>query len=177
MAIGAPQQHAGRVMSYSRQARREFHAGANLYVPQHSRPTRYAVGNCPTPPICPPGDEICRPDQKRLFLGFLFAAVGAGATQTVTALPQTLFRPDQFFIPSFFADSFVIEDVIIGNRSQLSSIGTGIPGAVFSEVSVNSQVIWDTCQPGVQVIIRVTNISGDPADFRAAMAGYAVQSL
>lgn len=196
VAIGRMQ-----TMAHARQARRGFQTGAmqyrgqplapgrfaigaGYYAPYGNHPARYAIGNgigcapCPVNPInpCPDPIDVCPPDAKRIILNFESAAVAAGASVVVTARPQTVFRPDQFIVPSTFGLAFTIDDIKIGNRSQYTAAGRA-SAVVFSEVSVNSQVKFDTAQGGIDVILNITNVSGEEADFFATMIGPAIQAM
>lgn len=128
-----------------------------------------------SPPWCPDPIQVCPPDAKRIVLNFE-ATVTAGASAVVTARPQTVFRPDQFIVSSLIAPSFTIDDIKIGNRSQYTAAGRA-NAQVFSEVSVNSQVKFDTAQGGIDVILNVTNLSIADLDFFATMIGPAIQSM
>lgn len=100
--------------------------------------------------------------------------VAAGATVVITAQPQTMFRPKRLVIPSSVAPSFSIQDIKIGNQSQLVASGA-IPGALYSELAVGASQRYDTANPGILISLTVTNNSAGPLLFNAAMVGDSIQ--
>ena len=109
---------------------------------------------------------------RTLVIGFEFLAIAAGASATVTQRPQVLFRPQRVVVPSAVAPNFTITDIKVGNKSQLVSSGP-VPAEAFAQTSFGVQMKMDTCQVSMDLIIEVTNISGAPDDFRAAIYGSA----
>lgn len=111
---------------------------------------------------------------RRLAIGFGPTALAASSASTdVSTLPQVVFRPERLFIPSDIAFDIVVNDVKIGNRSQLVAAGA-LPGAIFSEVSVDVFTHWDTAEVGNQIVLSVANINTVLArTFRASMIGAA----
>lgn len=97
--------------------------------------------------------------------------IAAGATVTLTARPQTVaFRPDRIMIPATLAPNFVIEDIKVGNTSQFVQSGS-IPAEAFVQGMFDGLVEFDTVQTSQDFIIIVSNVSGAPAAFRAAVFG------
>jgi hypothetical protein len=112
-----------------------------------------------------------RPTESRqLPIGFVSLAVAAGATVTVTTRPQILFRPTRLVIPSLTAPFFTIDDVKVGNKSQLIASGS-IPAESFSQTAFNTPFKMDTCQISMDLIVETTNVDVAPHDFRATMFG------
>lgn len=111
---------------------------------------------------------------RRMCIGFGPSALAASSAATdVSTLPQVVFRPERLFIPSDIAFDIVVVDVKIGNRSQLVAAGA-LPGAIFSEVSVDVFTHWDTAEVGNQIVLTVQNINTTLArTFRASMLGAA----
>jgi hypothetical protein len=111
---------------------------------------------------------------RRMAIGFGPTALAASSAVTdVSTLPQVVFRPERLFIPSDIAFDIVVIDVKIGNRSQLVAAGA-LPGAIFSEVSVDVFTHWDTAEVGNQIVLTVQNINTALArTFRASMIGAA----
>lgn len=111
---------------------------------------------------------------RRMAIGFGPTALAASSAATdVSTLPQVVFRPERLFIPSDIAFDIVVVDVKIGNRSQLVAAGA-LPGAIFSEVSVDVFTHWDTAEVGNQIVLTVQNINVALArTFRASMIGAA----
>jgi hypothetical protein len=113
------------------------------------------------------------PDSRELLIGFVSLAVPGGSSVVVSARPQVLFRPTRLVIPSALAPSFSLDDIKIGNRSQLIAAGP-VPGEAFSSTAVNTPLRMDTCQVSMEIILQCANITAGAIDFRAAMFGDAV---
>lgn len=109
---------------------------------------------------------------RRLAIGFGPSVYTASLQQDVSTLPQVVFRPERLFIPSDIAFDFIVIDVKIGNRSQLVAAGA-LPGAMFSEVSVDVFTHWDTAEVGNQIVLTMQNIATASRTFRGAMLGAA----
>jgi len=108
---------------------------------------------------------------RRLYpLGFTRTAVAAAASSIVPASPQNLFRPQRLVIPSDIAFSFGLQDIKVGSQSQLVQ-SVEIPAAMFSEVAVGTQMMFDTAQVGNQVSVDVINNSGASVNFTGALLG------
>ena len=112
-------------------------------------------------------------DSRALLIGFVSLNVPGGASVVVSARPQVLFRPTRLVIPSAIASLFSLDDIKIGNRSQLIAAGP-VPGEAFSSTAVNTPLRMDTCQVSMEIILQCANVSSGAADFRAAMFGDAV---
>lgn len=108
--------------------------------------------------------------RRRYPLGFLRTSVLAGATSNIPAAPQNLFRPERLVIPSDIAFDFSVTDIKIGNQSQFVQ-NVAIPGAIFSEVAIDTAVYFDTAEVGNQVTVSVTNNTANPVVFSAAALG------
>jgi len=138
------------------------------------------IGNRP-PRGLPPGATVYEVDTseasaaRRLHLGFYEPTIAAGAQVTVPAAPQVIFRPERIIIPSTIAGAVSINNIIIGNRSQLASANQ-FPGQSLSEVAIGTGMLLDTSQPGVDIQLIVTNISASPIVFEATMIGAVVAS-
>ena len=107
---------------------------------------------------------------RRMAIGFGPTVFTTGLTADVTTRPQVVFRPERLFIPSSIAFDFRVIDVRIGQRSQLVAAGA-LPGAIFSEVSVDVFTHWDTAEVGNEVVLTVTNTAAASRTFEAAMLG------
>lgn len=120
-----------------------------------------------------------RPLQKarRMAIGFGPTALAASSPTTdVSTRPQVVFRPERLFIDSGIAFDIIVVDVKIGQRSQLVAAGA-LPGAIFSEVSVDVFTHWDTAEVGNEIVLSVANVNTSLArTFRAAMLGAAALS-
>lgn len=107
-----------------------------------------------------------------LFLGFKSsAAIAAGASANVSASPQDTLAPRKIIIPETVAPNFEVNDIRIGTISQLSS-SDPVPAEAFIPGAVASDVKFDTAQVSQQITFNVTNISGAPQTFRAAINGF-----
>ncbi len=111
---------------------------------------------------------------RRMAIGFGPTALAASSAATdVSTRPQVVFRPERLFIPSDIAFDIVVIDVKIGQRSQLVAAGA-LPGAIFSEVSVDVFTHWDTAEVGNEIVLTVQNINTALArTFRGCMLGAA----
>lgn len=113
------------------------------------------------------------PDQARvLWLGFKSAAaIASAASANVSAQPQDVFSARKIVIPSTVAPNFEINDIRVGTASQLSSADP-VPAEAFVPDGVAADVRFDTAQVSQNITFSVTNISGAPAIFRAAINGF-----
>lgn len=89
--------------------------------------------------------------------------------------PQMAFKTKRVYIPSDIAGSFLVNDMKVGNISQLPSTNA-IPARVFSEVSVDSGVEFDTAQVSMQVSMSITSTSNNTLVYTAAWKGAAVDA-
>ena len=102
-------------------------------------------------------------------LGFEFLAIQPGATVDVTANPRVLFKPKRL-VYTGPANTFVIQDAKIGRSSQFVASGAQAADA-YPPTSTVDNMELDTAKPGVVITLRVQNVSGVAADFRATMFG------
>ena len=107
-------------------------------------------------------------------VGFTSLQIPAGQTVDIPTRPQTLFRGTRLVIPSTIAPNFVVEDIKVGRNSQFVASG-GQPGEVFKDTATGDNVTLDTCAPGMDITLKVTNITGTVQDFRAALIGDVVE--
>lgn len=108
--------------------------------------------------------------RRRYPLGFVPTNVTTGATQNIPAAPQNLFRPERLVIPSDIAFDLGVPDIKIGNMSQLVQ-DVELPGAIFSEVAIDTGVHFDTAEVGNQISCRARNKSAITIEFSAAVLG------
>jgi hypothetical protein len=114
---------------------------------------------------------------RKLVIGFDSAnvvpgGVAAGTDAVISVLPQVIFRGYKLVVPSDIAGSFLISDIIVGNRSQLVSAGS-LPARAFQENSLENTLHLDTASVSQQLILKVTNISTNTLRFTAALFGTA----
>lgn len=83
-------------------------------------------------------------------------SVPAGTTVNITFAPQVPIQITKMFIPSTTGVLFGLVDARVGKDSQYIAAGE-VPCEVFSEVSVDSNVRFDTCAVGQSVILTVRN--------------------
>lgn len=110
-------------------------------------------------------------NRRRYPLGFVPTEVDSGDAATIPAAPQNLFRPERLVIPSDIAFDFGVQDIKVGNQSQFAQ-SVEVPAAVFSEVSIDTNVTFDTAEVGNQISILVRNKgTEDDLEFTAAAIG------
>lgn len=110
-------------------------------------------------------------DRRRRYpLGFVPTTLPASTTALVPSAPQNLFRPERLVIPSDIAFDTGVVDIKVGNQSQLVQ-SVEVPGALFSEVAIDTHVTFDTAEVGNQVSIQVRNKTASPFEFTAGLIG------
>jgi hypothetical protein len=100
--------------------------------------------------------------------------VAGGASATITARPQALYRPERLVIAASIAPSFSVTDIKVGNVSQIPNTGE-IPGELFAQNGVDCTIQLDTVNPAIDLLVVVTNITGGNLTFRGAFIGTNVQ--
>ena len=101
------------------------------------------------------------------------AAIAAGAAATVSTVAQEMFRARRLVVDPTAAASFTIQDVKVGNRSQLIASGT-LPATMFMATAVGVGLRGDTARVGQTVSVNVTNTSGGGVIFLAGVIGDSV---
>jgi hypothetical protein len=116
-----------------------------------------------------------RPTKNRIqSLGFNRSAVPANTTVEIVARPQVLFRGTRLLVGSSIAPFFVVDDIKVGRNSQF--VGTGAqPAEAFRDTATGDNIALDTCRPGVDITLIVTNTDGTAKDFRASIFGDVVE--
>lgn len=110
-------------------------------------------------------------DRRRRYpLGFVPTVIAAATSSAIPAAPQNLFRPERLVIPSDIAFDSGVRDIKVGNQSQLVQ-SVEVPGALFSEVAINTGVTFDTAEVGNQVSVDIRNKSGASFEFSAGLVG------
>lgn len=108
-------------------------------------------------------------------LGFVSSGtIAAGASQTVTTQPQTLFKPMRFVVPTTIAPFFTLDDVKVGNVSQFPS-SNPIPCEAFVPGMFGGGLSLRTVNPAINLQVTVTNIDVVAQTFRGAFFGISVQ--
>lgn len=99
--------------------------------------------------------------RRRQPLGFtaVGVAVSTAAVITAAAAPQQLFRSKRMVIPSTTAVGIVVNDVKVGNKSQLVGTEEPVAGAMFSELAVGTFVDFLTANVGNKVSVELANLT------------------
>lgn len=115
------------------------------------------------------------PNQWRTMpVGIEALAVAAGASTSATQNPQVIFRPQRLVVAATNAPSFTVDDIKVGNKSQLVANGSIPADAFIPNASDGIELLMDTCQVSQDLIVEVTNQSAGALDFRAAFIGQAL---
>lgn len=110
-------------------------------------------------------------DRRRRYpLGVVPTTITAGVQSQIPASPQNLFRPERLVIPSDIAFDSGVVDIKVGNVSQFVQ-SAEVPGALFSEVAINTGVNFDTAEIGNQISATIRNKSGASIEFSAGFVG------
>ena len=111
------------------------------------------------------------------------APVGIGLTAQITSRPQRVgFRPERLFVSNFSLDglgatAWTINDITIGNVSQLAQAGN-LPGDMFANTAIDSFVTFKTAQTAMDVVL-ITTYNGTTEGgipFTGAIIGLSAQS-
>jgi hypothetical protein len=103
------------------------------------------------------------------------ALIPAGGTFTFQVQPQRPFRCDRLFLSSGTGlATWTVEAVTVGATPQFVATGSA-PAECFARDSFGAALRGDTANPGVQVIVQVTNRGAAPADLYGAILGEALQ--
>lgn len=111
------------------------------------------------------------PDRERRYpIGFVPTSVAAGATTSIPAAPQNLFRVERLVVPSSIAADFGISDIKVGNQSQLVQ-NIEVPAELFSEVAIDTNVSFDSANIGNQISLDARNKTAAAVVFSAGAIG------
>lgn len=108
--------------------------------------------------------------RRRYPIGFVPTTVTAATAALIPAAPQNLFRPERLVIPSDIAFDFGVRDIKVGNQSQLVQ-SVEVPGALFTEVAIDTNVNFDTAEVGNQISVDVRNKTANDIEFSAGSIG------
>lgn len=105
--------------------------------------------------------------------------IGAGASVTITALPQSVARIERLIIESIGAAGasgrdFVVSRLDIGDMRQISGAGE-LPGTMFEAQGFQLDSKLDTSNPGNQVIITITNVTAAGITIAAGAVGTVIR--
>ncbi len=98
----------------------------------------------------------------------------------MTSMVQMAFRPQRIIVPQNIAHLWVIENIIIGNASQIAEIGVSLPAEAFSLNAIDNDVLMDAIVPGMEFKMRVrrsgpVNLKNPPEIFQAAIMGHSIE--
>ena len=108
--------------------------------------------------------------RRRYPIGFVPTDILGTTAALIPAAPQNLFRPERLVIPSDIAFDFGVRDVKVGNQSQFVQ-SVEVPGALFTEVSIDTNVAFDTAEVGNQISVDVRNKTAGTINFSAGSIG------
>lgn len=111
---------------------------------------------------------------RQMPLGFPETTIAAGASDTISATTQVIFRGRRLIIPADIAASLLVTDLKVGKNSQLPSEDP-LPGQVFSEDAVGVDLSLDTAQISQTISLSLENTSVGPIDFTGTMLGDAAE--
>jgi len=152
-------------------------------------------GGCPSPTIPGPGGgcvpvtyggpgvaygstpyvaDIPFTELREQTLGFFQSGLASATVTAVISRPQIVFRGERLVIPSTLSANFSINDIRIGNRSQLGNSNV-LPAQMFIETAVGVRLSLDTAQIAQDIAIEVNNISNTNVTFQAALIGTIAQ--
>ena len=107
-------------------------------------------------------------------IGFQSLQVQPHTSADIPTKPQVLFRGTRLIVGSAIAQFFTIDDIKVGRTSQFVATGSQ-PAEAFKDTATGDNVSLDTCRPGMDIVLQVTNVSDTAQDFRAALFGDAVE--
>jgi hypothetical protein len=108
---------------------------------------------------------------RRYPLGLGVTNLLAGASAVLTVTPQLPYKLMRISTPS---TNITIDNIQIGTVSQFVAAG-GVPSECMAPNAINAELKGDTCVPGVQIQITVTDVSGAANTFRACLWGLVAQ--
>ena len=115
---------------------------------------------------------LARP--RTFLMGFDEVRIGPGERRIVDSYPQVPFRPTRLFIPSSVASMVEIQDIKIGQNSQICNT-SAIPGETFAVGSDSPEIDFDTAEVSQRVSLTVQNKTSDRfITFSACMTGRTV---
>lgn len=117
------------------------------------------------------------PTEVRQYpLGFDSGAAGVAAATNVliTSRPQQIFRPERLILSSASAPAFLVNDILVGNRSQLVAAGA-LPGDAFRPDAFGVRLKMDVARVSQDITLSVTNLTAATQRFNAALIGDCLQ--
>ena len=159
----APVHHESRYAEHDERERRD-RTERREHRSHHDEPD-YGGGRRPRhrPPV--------GPLKIREFpVGFVQAAVAAGAIAEIEVKPQVRFQGHRLAVAASQARYFNIVDIKVGKDSQLAATGE-MPAEAFSSLAVGTQMELDCAPPGIVITLIVHNTDTAAQDFGAVLYG------
>ena len=133
-------------------------------------------GGYPAPAVPPRNALVDRqgPSRADRILLPMSSSGNVTGSATITARPQNVaYRPERIVLGGTPAN-WLINDIKVGNRSQLSQAGE-LPGEAFANTAIDTFVSFETVQTAMDFVIQVTFIGTNSAgeQFKAAVFGTA----
>lgn len=133
----------------------------------------YPMASPAAPPPAPQAVQVPAGRAREQTLGLPRTSVASNATEEVTTRPEITFRPSRLLVGSNIAAQFLINDIKVGNVSQLPN-NDPIPALGYIETAVGTAMALDTCNIGQSISLEVTNVSACTLDFVGAFWGTAL---
>lgn len=116
------------------------------------------------------------PQNSRIYpLGFTITSIAAsGGTASLSSQPQILFRPERFVVPSDIAGALTVQNITVGQASQLAA-KFPLPARAYSEQGVAVDMHLDTADISQFVQLDLTNNSSHAVSFSALFIGRTVK--
>jgi len=110
------------------------------------------------------------PRPRQLPLGFPTVSLKGGAIEHVQTSPKLPFKGRRLIIPSDFAGSVSVEDLLVDGRSQFAA-RLAVSGRAFTEAGVGVDMDLDVAKPGSVVELVVRSIAHHDLTFNAVLLG------
>lgn len=94
--------------------------------------------------------------------------IPSGETREILIEVKKGFHPRVLLVPGTISSSFLIEDIKIGDSSQLMA---PLLAEIFTPASNNIELMFDEASPGEVITVIVLNMSGAPLRFGGALFG------
>jgi hypothetical protein len=112
---------------------------------------------------------------RTLPVGFPTTVVApAGGTATANVQPQILYRAERLIIPRTVAVGLLINDVKVGNRSQLA-VANPLPAECYTEEAWGTDMMLDTADVSQFISILLLNPTLAAITLNAVFIGRAVE--
>lgn len=120
--------------------------------------------------------KTVQPTKKRRWpIAFGPVAVPPSTTITAVANPQVFYRGEKLINTGDTTNLF-ISSLFVGNQQQLPSLGNPISVIAFSPQVLDNEMLFDTCQPALNVTIQVQNLGTTTQTWSMCLFGHIVQN-